>query len=117
VVKASQSARSKLVKVLLALGGGESSKKEMEIGRWSEFKRVFVHQETEGTRWVEMSDTSGEEEEPLMGSRVEESKLREQRSLLSMASAKETPLASLHGLYQLPWCALKSPKMIVSSTA
>ena len=72
--------------------------------------------EKDGRRWDEMMETSGDDGDPLAatGRRVAESALRARKSLLSMASARLSPLASSAFENQDRECALKSPTTIAS---
>jgi hypothetical protein len=53
-----------------------------------------VVQEVDRERWAEIRGMSGEEEEQLLGRKVGKSEFRMQKLLMSMPSAKFTPLAA-----------------------
>jgi hypothetical protein len=71
-IKPAQSARWKLVKVLLQWDKGVLLVMFIVMGRWSELRRMFVVHVDVKSRWEEIKDTSGEEGVLLAARRVGE---------------------------------------------
>ena len=86
----------------------------MRIGRWSELSVDRVCQEHEVMRDVDANETSGELGSALGGTIVGVSQLRIQWSDLLIESTIFLPLVSIDPEYQDGWCALKSPRIMLS---
>ena len=86
----------------------------MRIGRWSELSVDSVCQEHEVMRDADANETSGELGSALGGTLVGVSQLRIPWSDPLIESAIFLPLVSVDPEYQDGWCALKSPRIMLS---
>ena len=88
------------------------------MGRWSEFRVVRVSHSESIAMWGVEIVRSGEEELPLGGRRVGVSVLSSVRSESVSVLCMWSPLSADRGSvvwdYHEGWCALKSPRMIVT---
>ena len=75
----------------------------MRIGRWSEFRFVFVCQLVEVIREADANETSGELELALSGNLVEESQLRILKLKPDTMLSNIMPLESIELEYHDEW--------------
>ena len=77
---------------------------------------MWVLQFTKGARWAVMREMSGDEGLPRLGRRVGVFEFNTQKELFSTSEEIDSTLASSIVEDQPAWCALKSPRMRVSSS-